>query len=399
MRSTNCRVALLCSGLGNVHRGHEVFARDLFALLSADLDITLFKGNGPASAREIVVDHVPRSSKAMDGMHLAVAPKWRSAAEEVERMRIEGETFAYGALRPLLEGNFDILHCLEQEVARVLYAHRHLFARPPKVLWSNGGALQAADIPPCDFVQEHTEYNLRGSARGKAFVIPHGVDTSRFHPDVASNFRQQHGIPADAFVVISVGTICYWHKRMDYVIREVAQVPGAWLVIVGQDSPDAAAIRALGRELMPGRIVITTLAHDQLPQAYAAANVFALGSLFETFGIVYIEAMAMGLPVFCTKHPNQKSIVQEGVFIDMLQPGRLAQALREAPPKRLAELGQRGVEIVKKRYELGSLKAAYLGRYAAISASQTKLPRYSFKTKMLTHVRKGADALHKFVIR
>lgn len=399
MRSTNCRVALLCSGLGNVHRGHEVFARDLFSLVSADLDITLFKGNGSASEREIVVDHVPRSSKAMDGMHLAVAPKWRSAAEEVERMRIEGETFAYGALRPLLEGNFDILHCLEQEVARVLYAHRHLFARTPKVLWSNGGALQAADIPPCDFVQEHTEYNLRGSARAKAFVIPHGVDTTRFHPGVASNFRQQHGIPADAFVVISVGTICYWHKRMDHVIREVAQVPGAWLVIVGQDSPDAEAIRALGNELMPGRIVITTLVHDQLPQAYAAANVFALGSLFETFGIVYIEAMAMGLPVICTQHPNQKSIVQEGVFIDMQQPGQLAQALRNTSAQRLAELAQRGVEIVKQRYELGSLKQAYLERYASISASPTKLPRYTLKTKLLTHVRKANDALRKLAVR
>lgn len=367
--------------------------------MSADLDITLFKGNGSASEREIVVDHVPRSSKAMDGMHLAVAPKWRSAAEEVERMRVEGETFAYGALRPLLEGSFDILHCLEQEVARVLYAHRHLFARTPKVLWSNGGALLAADIPPCDFVQEHTEYNLRGSARAKAFVIPHGVDTSRFHPGVVSNFRQQHGIPADAFVVISVGTICYWHKRMDHVIREVAQVPGAWLVIVGQDSPDAEAIRALGNELMPGRIVITTLVHDQLPQAYAAANVFALGSLFETFGIVYIEAMAMGLPVICTEHPNQKSIVQEGVFIDMQQPGQLARALRNTPAQRLAELAQRGVEIVKQRYELGSLKQAYLERYASISASPTKLPRYTLKTKLLTHVRKGTDALRKLAVR
>lgn len=75
---------------------------------------------------------------------------------------------------------------------------------------------------------------------------------------------------------------------------------------------------------MPGRITFTKMPHDELPQAYAAADVFALGSLFETFGIVYIEALAMGLPVFCTEHPNQRSIVREGVFLDIKQAGSYA---------------------------------------------------------------------------
>ena len=193
-------------------------------------------------------------------------------------------------------------------------------------------------------VQEHTEYNLACSNQEKAFVIPHGVDTQKFHPGLPTDFRQRHGIPADAFVVISVGTICYWHKRMDYVIREVAAVPDAWLVIVGQEGPDTEAIKALGQQLMADRIVFTTMPHDELPKAYAAADVFALGSLFETFGIVYIEAMAMGLPVISTNHPNQQSIIKDGVFIDMSKSGALTAALRQRDPHVLAELGKKGVE-------------------------------------------------------
>ena len=42
------KIALLCSGLGNIKRGHEIFAQDLFDLLKNDLDITLFKGGGEA---------------------------------------------------------------------------------------------------------------------------------------------------------------------------------------------------------------------------------------------------------------------------------------------------------------------------------------------------------------
>jgi glycosyltransferase involved in cell wall biosynthesis len=210
---------------------------------------------------------------------------------------------------------------------------------------------------------------------------------SRFHPGVISSFRLQHGIPEDAFVVISVGTICYWHKRMDYVIREVAAVPGAWLVIVGQDSADSAAIKNLGQELMAGRIVFTTLEHDELPQAYAAANVFTLGSLFETFGIVYIEAMAMGLPVIATSHPNQRSIIREGVFIDMRRDGALTRALMGAPRQSWRAIGERGHHIAVQEFDLAKLRRRYVDRYAAIAATESKLPRHSIKTKLIANAR------------
>lgn len=381
------KIALLCSGLGNINRGHEVFARDLFTLLRDDVDITLFKGGGTSLPQEWVIDHVPRNAKYLDEMHLPVAPKWQSAAQEVERMRVEGETFAYASLKPLLEGDFDVIHCLEQEVCNVIYGFRHLFRNTPKILWSNGGALPAASQPQCDFVQEHTEGNLANSNRKKAFVIPHGVDLQTFHPGVETDFRSRHGIPPDAFVVISVGTICYWHKRMDYVIKEVAAVPDAWLVIVGQESGDSPAIKALGHELMGERIVFTTMPHDDLPKAYAAADVFVLGSLFETFGIVYIEAMAMGLPVISTNHPNQKSIIKDGIFVDMTQPGALAAVLRQCDASALAELGKKGVETAKRFYDIEILRQLYLDTYARLAATPVSLPQYSLSARLSSNIR------------
>lgn len=381
------KIALLCSGLGRVLRGHEVFARGLFDLVANDLDITLFKGGGSESERERVIPHVSRDSTALSEMTLAVSEKWRAAAEQVERMRVEGETFAYAAIEPLLIGRFDVFHCLEQEVCRVLYANRHLFAGLPRILWSNGGALTAPDIPPCDFVQEHTEENLRRSRPVGSFVIPHGVDTCRFRPGIVSGFRRHHGIPEEAFVVISVGTICYWHKRMDHVIEEVSRVPGAWLVIAGQEGPDTPAIKDLGRRLMGERVVFCTVPHDQLPEAYAAADVFTLGSLFETFGIVYIEAMAMGLPVICTAHPNQRSIVKEGIFVDMSRRGQLTRALTETPRERLRELGRRGVELAREHYDLHKLKKQYLLWYQRIADTRVTVPQHTLGKRLSNNAR------------
>lgn len=381
------KIALLCSGLGQVVRGHEVFARGLFDLLADDLDITLFKGGGEASAREWVMPNVHRYDPCLDHIHANTSPRWASAFREQERVRIEHETFAYASLVHLLQNDFDIVHCLEQEVCNVIHDNRHLFRRPPKLVFSNGGAIAVRELPRCDAVQEHTDHNMSFSDKQRAFMIPHGVDLKRFHPGVKSDFRQRHGIPADAFVVISVGTIGFAHKRMDYVVREVAAVPGAHLLVVGQRNADTPAIQALAQQLMGERAVFATLPHAELPQAYAAADVFTLASRFETFGIVYIEAMAMGLPVICTNHVNQTSIVKEGVFIDVTQEGALTSALRDTPRERLKALGRRGLEIVRECYDLEVLKRRYAETYAALAATPVELPGYTMKKKLQSNLR------------
>lgn len=392
------KIALLCSGLGNVYRGHEVFASDLFALLGDAMDITLFKGGGETAAKQLVIGNIPRNADCLKHIHVAVAPKWAESVKESERGRIEGETFAYAALKPLLEGDFDVIHCLEREVCNIIFDQRHLFQKTPKILFSNGGAIPARDLPRCDFVQEHTDLNLAYSAKGKSFMIPHGVDLQRFRSDIASDFRAQHGIPADAFVVISVGAVSYGHKRMDYVVKEVAAVKDAYLLVLGQETPDTSEIKALGARLMGNRVVFTKLPHNELPKAYAAANVFTLGSVFETFGIVYVEAMAMGLPVICSNHKNQRSIVKEGIFIDVKEPGALTKALRDTSRENFEALGKRGKEIVAAHYDLKVLKHQYLERYQAIAQASVSLPRYSLQKKLTANAKNTARRAVKLIL-
>lgn len=387
------RIAILCSGLGNVRRGHEVFVRGLVDLLAGDLDITLFKGAGEPGEREIVIPHVPRHSIFLDHMHLRVSERWRGSVRESERQRIEYETFAHGAMLPLLEGGFDIVHCTEMDVCNIVWRNRHLFRNPPRIVFSNGGAIPRKSLPNCDFVQEHTAYNLERSAREKAVMIPHGVDLTRFDPAVGTSFRDEQRIPRDALLIISVGTICYMHKRTDYVIREIAAVDGAYLALVGQDSEDSPKIRELADRLLGDRVRFLEVAHEDLPRAYAAADIFTLGSLFETFGIVYLEAMAMELPVIATDHPNQRAIIEKGVFIDMSRENSLASAVRELDAGRRAALGKQGRAVVEARYDLRKLKDQYIEFYGNVARFKVDFPPYSLRDRVRNNARSLARRL------
>lgn len=378
-RADRPRIALLCSGLDHIFRGHESFARDLLDLLTPEGGVTLFKGSGPDSPREQRVDCITRLAPELANIQPMCSPRWEDAFREHERYRIEAESFAYGALPLLLRQQPDVIHCLEKEACQIIDANRHLFGKTPAIVFSNGGALTANSIPGCDLIQEHTPYNLSRSIKDKAVYIPHGIDLGLFDPKAAAHhratFRQQWGIPEDALVVITVGRISRDHKRTHYPITEVARIPGVHLVIAGQDGDDAGELRALAQAEMPGRAHFMRLLRQDLPAAYAAADIFTLGSRFETFGIVYLEAMAMGLPVICTDHRNQREILKEAVFIDVEKPGALTAAIQGLSPAERARLAARGPQVVAEHYSIGKLRESYWAMYGRALAEKRPIPR------------------------
>ncbi|MCM8760793.1 MAG: glycosyltransferase family 4 protein [Candidatus Omnitrophica bacterium] len=380
------KIALLCAGLGNIDRGHEVFARSVFDLLKNDLDITLFKGGGQNKDREVVLENIPRYSPLLADMRLNVSEKWKTSIMEEKREDVECSTFAYFALKPLLIGSYDIIHCLERRVAQIIWDHRYLFKNRPRFLFSNGGALARGRLPGCDFIQEYTEYNLKKGIKAKSFLIPHGVDLTVFDPTIKSDFRSRHNIPPSALTILSVGKICRWHKRMDYLVKEISKINGVYLVVVGQESPDSTAIKDLASNLMGERAIFLQMPHEELPQVYKSADIFVLASLSETFGIAYIEAMAMGIPVIASDNTNIRQILKNQVFINMKKEGELAKAIKNLGEEKRREISKNGRRVVEEYYDLAKLKSRYIEMYRKIYESQVKDKRYLFRDKIKNNI-------------
>jgi glycosyltransferase involved in cell wall biosynthesis len=127
----------------------------------------------------------------------------------------------------------------------------------------------------------------------RSALIPNGIDPEVFRPGPPA--RERFGLPTDAPIVLMVSALIE-SKRVLEGMRAVASIPDAVLVVAG-DGPLRHEFDALGAELMPGRHHRLTLPAEEMPDLYRSADVMVHPTLFESFGNVYLEAMAVGLPV------------------------------------------------------------------------------------------------------
>jgi glycosyltransferase involved in cell wall biosynthesis len=147
--------------------------------------------------------------------------------------------------------------------------------------------------------------------RRKTELIPLGIDPP---PAVAPATRADFGLPEKAFVMITVGRMVPRKATVRLVeALHAVQQPDAHLMIVG-DGPDAQAVRraAAERNLAERVHVLGQVSHIRKYQALGIADVFVSTSQHEGFGLVFLEAMAMGLPVVCYDHGGQTDFLVNG---------------------------------------------------------------------------------------
>ena len=161
-----------------------------------------------------------------------------------------------------------------------------------------GMALADAVIASGETVQQ-----VRAGSRTDCHDIPNAVDTELFKPH-ESSFRRSHTIPADAFVIVYVARFqdCKNHALLlDAFARFLKTVPHARLVLVGS-GPLKTRVMAQADALGIAKEVLFLgeQPFPALPQIYAASDVLAVSSDFESFCFAALEAMATGLPIVTT---------------------------------------------------------------------------------------------------
>ena len=172
-----------------------------------------------------------------------------------------------------------------------------------------------------------------GVTDSKLHVIHNGVDLAYFHPQLRREFREAIrdalNIPSKAPVLLFVGS-GFERKGLASLLHALSamQNQDAHLVVVGADKRQAV-MKSFARESN-----VASRSHFLGGQAdvrpyYAAADVFALPTLYDPFPNAALEALACGLPVLTSRTSGAAELITPacGAVVDALDVKAQAAAL------------------------------------------------------------------------
>ena len=228
-------------------------------------------------------------------------------------------TFVPGLLRRYRPSDYDVtLTCNYPFTNWVLRRPAVGGARPAHVFVTENGDWPAFSDDAeyqffgCDgLVCTNPDFYERNKDRWHCALIPNGVDLERFRAGTAR--RTAFGLPPDRTVVLMVSALIS-SKRINAGIKAVSRAAGVHLIVAG-DGPLRQEIDALAAQHLPGRYARITVTPQQMPDLYASADVFLHLSKEESFGNIYIEAMASGLPIVAHDSARLRWIVGDDEFL------------------------------------------------------------------------------------
>lgn len=142
-------------------------------------------------------------------------------------------------------------------------------------------------------------------------LIPLGIDRPTAAPHAS---RAHFGVPENAFVCVTIGRLVA-RKATTRLVDTIAAsgLSNAHLLVVG-DGPDREALvqRARERGIADRIHLLGPVSDDEKYAALTIADAFVTTSQHEGFGLVFLEAMAFGLPIVCYDRGGQTDFLRSG---------------------------------------------------------------------------------------
>ncbi|MHC5211494.1 MAG: glycosyltransferase family 4 protein [Planctomycetota bacterium] len=242
--------------------------------------------------------------------------------------------------------------------------------------WWGGGLTEKFE--EADAVLVITEWMLEEVRREYPPSIASKTSLARVGVDTQAWAERAAPPPGPPFSIVTVGRL-HPSKGHDDVLRATARLRqrdmDVRLALLG-DGPQRAELEALAAELGIGDHVTFagSVSEDVVHRELCSAHVFVGASHAEPLGVVYMEAMALGVPTIGTDAGGVPEIIQHdtsGILVRPKDPEQLADEIAAAlgDPERLARLGKAGRQRIVERFDsrVGAAAVLEAVRRAAVS--------------------------------
>jgi len=147
-------------------------------------------------------------------------------------------------------------------------------------------------------------------------VIPSGIDVAKFKNAHPADIKKRYGLRKDSVLLLTVSRISL-EKNLDFLVEALADTllhqNKVFLMIVGRGNYKIVLKRFVKSLGIEDKVILTdAVDYELLPSFYKAADIFVFPSKFETQGLVFLEAMASGLPIVALKTPFSEELTNRG---------------------------------------------------------------------------------------
>ncbi len=314
-------VFLPCSGVGHINRGYESFTLQCFENLkdSKEFNLILLKSAGKTSKNEINILCIRRDSKLADRIFKIFKLK-QYFSEQI--------SFCIGMLPSIIKYKPSLIYYSDTPSGNIFAKLRKYFGFKYNLLLCNGAPKLAPFL-----VEDHLQQLLKstiekavanGTPIKQQTLLPLGLSITT-QPDFLTidktAIKLKFKLPVNKKILISVGAVSQFQKRMDYVVKEFAHLDSNeyFLIILGNISYDSKPVLDLATSLLqPDSYLIKQVKSNEVADYLSIADYFTLASFSEGFGLVLIEALQAGLiPIVHDYDVVHEVLQQYGVFGDL----------------------------------------------------------------------------------
>jgi UDP-glucose:(heptosyl)LPS alpha-1,3-glucosyltransferase len=247
-------------------------------------------------------------------------------------------SFAWFAKRRIQKGSYHLVHSHdrifrmnlftlhgiphETWIRRMRNKQLSLFDRG--MAWVEKKGLTGPPVPmvlPVSTLVKDELQKIYPISESRMEVIHPGVSLDRFSemdpPACRREIRGRHGINGEDLVILFVG-MNFEIKRLGLVMEGLSHLSpedgngsGIKLLVVGKGK--TGTYQDMAREYgMADRVIFAGVTRE-VEKYYFASDIFAMPSVYDTFGMAVLEAMAAGLPVIITRTVGARDLVNDGV--------------------------------------------------------------------------------------